>query len=848
MKKKLNITKIKSLLKKEKFSKVIKMCRTAIKSKSSLRDSYAFLARSYTETEQYRESLQVCDFYICLGKNNRLIFKEKAYLYYKQKEYDKALNFALMVEESHSTDVELLGILAKSYLEVKEYRKSLEIFIKLQKQLPPNKGPYYDIGVCLQELGREKEAFWQYLNQLKYNNSDLKALLKFGHLADKSGNFKYALVAYHKLLDSMPQHKDKLNMGIGGCHLNLGNVREAINYFKLVSACDWTNHCATLLSYHYDYQYKSEFIYKEHYLWASQYVSDNSKKTWSNSNKKIKIGFVSPDFRNHPVSYFLMPIFEYLDRNKFEIFCFSNVLEKTELTKIIKERDDLRYIDILNLNTDEIISLIEEQQIDILIDLAGHTASSRLDVMRQKAAPIQMTYLGYPDTTGLSQIDYRITDHYADPPKLTDPYCSEQLLRLPHCFLSFEPPVYCPDVSELPYKKNGFITFGSFNKITKVSHHTIVLWAFILKRIPASKLVLKSRGLVGDVGELTLCRFEKQGIDRSRITILPLSMTHEGHFAQYSEIDIALDSYPYNGTTTTFEALWMGRPVISRAGENHVSRVSASILQNSNMSELVVESDIEYIDVAEKLSNNLELLDKVSATLRPRMVNLGLVDGKGFVRDFEIALETAWDTYLRKADNDWHGERVYHPCGFHLYIRNNYIPELTMAKYDYCLCLEKVITAAGGCLDIGFIDIESSLTIAKGLGESGRYLVVEDDTEITDYILENVNGNLLNNTLCTAILDRNVVGEQFANGCEMIRINASQYFTEILEEIFDLITRNKPMIQLNIKNLQVDIKEIVLAFKDTGYQPHIVRGENIVSAALNDDLKEEPFIILKATS
>ncbi|MGL1932419.1 MAG: hypothetical protein OCC45_11785 [Desulfotalea sp.] len=834
-KKKLNNNKIKSLVQKKEFSKIIKLCKKAIASKVSLREAYSFLARAYTETDQFAIGLKTCDTYLALNKNNKLIIKEKSYLLFKQKNYSLAVDLALTIFDEKSPDKELIEILAKSYLELKKYQKSYDKFKLLEEHSTPKNAPHYYLGVCLQEMGRAEEAFWAYTKQLQICGDDNSTLVKLAPLADKGGSWKIALVSYQKLLGSVPQCKDKLVMPIGGCYLNLGEVEKAIKYFKMVPAKDWKNHCGTLLSYHYHPKYCPELIYKEHFLWAQQHPVTNYKRSEVIEKRKINIGFISPDFRNHPVTYFMLPIFNNLDREKFNIFCFGNVVEETEMTLQIQKRSDLKYVNIHGLDTSAVCSLLEEHNIDILVDLAGHTAASRLDVMARKVVPVQMTYLGYPDTTGLPQIDYRISDFFADPPKLTEPFHSEQILRLPKCFLAFEPPSYCPDVPVLPYKKNGYITFGSFNKVTKLSHHTIVLWAFILKRIPTSKLALKSRGLVGEIADLTYRKFEAQGITRNRIQILPLSPTHEGHFAQYGEMDIALDSYPYNGTTTTFEALWMGRPVISREGGNHVSRVSGSILRNSNMTELVVDSDIEYINVAEKLVNNLELLDQVSRTLRPRMIKLGLVDGKKFVKDFENALEKVWSVHLSKVKNNWHGERICHPCGFQLFVRENEIPELTKLQYDYCLHLENILDVGAKCLDIGFSDIISSLTIATSVTNSGKYLLVDSDADIEDYLLENVNGNLLQNTKCTDILEKDALAEIFVDGCNLIRINASQYFEEILEEVFDLINQWQPIIQINTAKLIFDINEIISAFKDVGYSPFFFKDGGVIDTDISSE-------------
>jgi predicted O-linked N-acetylglucosamine transferase (SPINDLY family) len=286
--------------------------------------------------------------------------------------------------------------------------------------------------------------------------------------------------------------------------------------------------------------------------------------------------------------------------------------------------------------------MIREDQIDILVDLAGHTGGNRLLVFAHKPAPVQVTYLGYPSTTGMTAIDYRFTDAHADPPGMTDALCTEKLFRLPRTDWCFQPPANCPDVALLPARSNGFITFGTFNKFTKTNPQTYKLWAQILHRVPGSKLLLKGRQLVaGETEKRVRSIFAELGIGDHQLDLrgwVPLAH----HLAQYHLVDIGLDTFPYHGTTTTCEALYMGVPVVTLAGDSHVARVGVSLMTNVGLPELVAQSPAEYVDIAATLAADLARLEGIRAGLRQQMEQSPLMDKATFANDVETAYRQMW--------------------------------------------------------------------------------------------------------------------------------------------------------------------------------------------------------------
>lgn len=352
----------------------------------------------------------------------------------------------------------------------------------------------------------------------------------------------------------------------------------------------------------------------------------------------LRLGYISPDFRRHSVGYFIEPVLKNHDKRLFEVICYSDVLAPDMLTQKLSSYA-CKWHDISRLHDSDVYELVKSDRLDALIDLAGHSGFNRLPVLALKPAPKLVTWIGYANTTGLSTVDYRIVDSFTDPEGLTDSYNSEKLLRMPHCFLCFSDAQSFPEITALPMLQNGFVTFGSFNNLAKINDFTVGLWAGLLQAVKGSRLILKSKAF-NDAGvmEFTLARFYRHGIEQSRIALYGHLANYEEHLRLYNSIDIALDTYPYSGTTTTFEALLMGVPVLTLAGTTHASRVSLSILCNLHLDYLVAFNEHDFISKAIKLTHDINLLSKLRQTLRDKMKNSPLMDCEGFTRSYEKLL------------------------------------------------------------------------------------------------------------------------------------------------------------------------------------------------------------------
>jgi predicted O-linked N-acetylglucosamine transferase (SPINDLY family) len=436
---------------------------------------------------------------------------------------------------------------------------------------------------------------------------------------------------------------------IAGAIMTQGRMADALQIWRRAVAAkpDASAHSALLFCMHYVPDSSPEEIFDEHRRFAEAYEAPLLAGHASHGNDRdpertLRIGYVSPDFKMHPVAQFLEPVLSRHDRERFEVFCYSATPTVDARTIAFQKIAGNRWRDIRPFNHDQAAALIRRDAIDVLIDTTGHTGGSQLMLFARKPAPVQVTWLGYPDTTGLQSMDYRITDANADPPGRTEHLHSEKLLRLP-CFLCYEPPGYIPDVAPPPVLKNGYVTFGSFNNFMKVAPQTIETWAEVLKAVPGSKLLLKHRG-ASDVGaqEAFPGFFEKYGIERERILITAQMPSHRLHLEEFREMDIALDPFPYNGTTTSCETLAMGVPMVALEGSTHVARVSVSLLRQVGLPDWIVRSREDYVRLAVEHARFPEKLQRVRNEIRGRMLSSELGDPVRFTAHLEDAYRAIW--------------------------------------------------------------------------------------------------------------------------------------------------------------------------------------------------------------
>jgi predicted O-linked N-acetylglucosamine transferase (SPINDLY family) len=566
-----------------------------------------------------------------------------------------------------------------------EYHGAVLAYARTGELEPERFAPQVNLGLALMAVGEIDRAAEALSTGAKIRPDSVGVLFNLAVAYERAGRFEKAIETAHRVLEIRPNWPLALAL-VGTLHLRVG--RHAVAEEWLLRAVDgdpplpqaWNNlaslyaergehdrcfdamrkalelrpdartHDVLLFYMNSDERFTPQEVFEAHVEW-NQKLQDKPATPpppYLNSpdpDRRIRIGYVSPDFRMHSVSFFISAILARHNRQQVEVYCYDDSSKPDSVTSQL-QRFSNRWRRIVGMATDQVEAMIREDQIDILVDLAGHTADNRLLVFARKPAPVQVTYLGYPNTTGLKTIDYRMTDAIADPEGLADSLHTEKLVRLPKTFLCYSPAPEAPPVADLPALTAGHVTFASFNALTKVTPQVIALWSRVIKAVPGSKLILKGKGLAEEsTRSLFLKRFEDNGIGAERLIFINKILSFTDHLAAYGKCDIGLDPYPYHGTTTTCEALWMGVPVVTLAGQTHVSRVGASLLTNIGLPKLIAKSPDEYVEIAAALAGDLVKLSSLRSGMRKRVAASPLFDGATFTANLETAYRQMWQTW-----------------------------------------------------------------------------------------------------------------------------------------------------------------------------------------------------------
>jgi predicted O-linked N-acetylglucosamine transferase (SPINDLY family) len=507
---------------------------------------------------------------------------------------------------------------------------------------------YNNLGEAYRALGRVFEAEKAFRRAMEIRPEDPMPYNNLGIVLCVQGRLREAEECWRHAIGVFPKYTDAIN-NLGNAMLEQGFPEESLKLHKQVIELQPTfarAHSNLLRDLNHIEPFNPETLRKEHARWWTMQAAGIKPRTsWNVSRdpeRPLRIGLSSPDFREHSVAYFLEPWLAGRDRSKTSVICYGELTAPDDITRRLYSLVEGNHL-VTGMPDDKFAELVVNDKIDILIDLAGHTSGNRLSVFAHRPAPVQASFLGYPFTSGSPTIDWKITDANADPPGMTEIAYTERLWRLPKTAWCYRPFPNAPEVSPPPAKKNGYITFGSFNALAKVTPRVFATWAEVLKRVPNSKFYIKSNAL-GDEGvrNRELERFAALGIGADRLILAGRMRETKAHIAAYANVDIALDTFPYNGTTTTCEALWMGVPVVGVAGTMHVERVGVSLLSTIGLQELVAPNVDEYVNTAAKLAADLPRLTELRATMRQRMLNSPLTDEKGYSRDFDEALRGMW--------------------------------------------------------------------------------------------------------------------------------------------------------------------------------------------------------------
>ena len=511
--------------------------------------------------------------------------------------------------------------------------------------------PFIGLGLAFMEKHLLTEAKGAFQRVLELDPKSAAAFNGLGLLANRMGVSDVAVNMFRRVLEVLPDSGEAHN-NLGLVLRSQGEVDLAYEHYQKGKAASPGNveiHSGLMLTLNYMTGVSAEEIFRQHR--TSDIIFPALQRplpdTLRDPSRPLKIGYLSPDFRTHSVAYFITAVLAAHDREQYRIHCYYTGNKVDEVTRQI-ERSVERFVPCYKDPDDVLAGKIQADGIDVLVELSGHTGEHRLAMLRNRVAPVQVTYLGYPNTTGLASMDLRITDDIADPVDVSDRFYTERLFRVDGGFLAYEPPPAAKNlgISPLPALAGKGITFGCFNNLAKVNDPLVELWARILNKVPDSRLVLKARGMRDERVKRRLQEgFSRQGVDPSRIFLNGHDLFPKEHLARYGEIDLALDTYPYSGTTTTCEALWMGVPVITLAGERHAGRVGASLLSRVGLEDCIATGPEDYVERVLAMIADLPRLAQLREGLRQRLQASPLMDAPRMARGLEHAYRQSWQLY-----------------------------------------------------------------------------------------------------------------------------------------------------------------------------------------------------------
>jgi predicted O-linked N-acetylglucosamine transferase (SPINDLY family) len=506
-------------------------------------------------------------------------------------------------------------------------------------------------GVALHHNDHLADAERRFLEVLIKDPRNAEALNLLGVVAHARLDYESALDYYQSALGIAPDTAT-FNENAGLALADLGRLDEALARHRRAHELDPGNtRCAANLLFleRVHPSANEQECFRAHLAWAARHAESRPRLPavagrCADPDRRLRLGYVSGDYFAHAVSVFLEPLFAHRDRTAFELYCYRTSHEDDEFTNRYRSLAD-HWDDVFALADDAFAELVRSHEIDILVDLAGITKGNRAAVIGRKPAPVQIGYLGYLGSTGIKAIDYRITDAFADPPGRSEHLHVEQLLRLPRTQWTYTPHSRMPE--PLAAGNDGPVSFGSFHRLTKLHDAQLKLWAELLLRVPNARLELVDVPS-DEVRDRVLAPFLARGISPNRIVTHP-RLDRIRYWELVRRIHIGVDAYPYNGGASTCEVLWMGVPVVTRAGRHGFSRSGASILNVIGLPELVAESDAEYLEIAASLACDRQRLDDLRGSLRARMRSSPLLDAQGFMRDLEGAYRYAWRQYCANA-------------------------------------------------------------------------------------------------------------------------------------------------------------------------------------------------------
>ena len=523
-------------------------------------------------------------------------------------------------------------------------------YLAILERDPLNVNALFGMAMVAEHAGDADASLHYHMRLAEMPAANARVQFALGNFFAKRYDFERARSRYRRVVDLVPEWSGAWN-NLGNVEKYLGNLRGAIACYDRAVATDPDNaalHSNALISVHYDYSTSHDQLFARHLAWTERHAARYYPHTrgWVNSkepDRRLRLGYLSACFDGRILGHFLRNVLPHHDDERFATYAYSSTLHQDDFTASLRSTVD-HWREIRELPDDAVAAQVETDEIDILVDLDGHTPGSRLLVCARKPAPVQVTWLGYFNTTGLRTVDYILTDRYTTPDASPQRF-TEIPLRLPDSRFCYAPVPYAPPVSVLPRTQQDAFTFGSFNRYDKLGPEVIDSWAEILRRVPASRLIIKNSAIAVPYARMELSRrLVGLGIPVNRFELRAKS-PHADMLAEYGEIDLGLDTFPYNGGLTTCEALWMGVPIVAIEEERMISRQTSAMLRLVGAEEFIARTRDEYVALAVQWANDVERLASVRQSLRERMRSSPLCDGVRFTKNLERVLRTAWQHY-----------------------------------------------------------------------------------------------------------------------------------------------------------------------------------------------------------
>lgn len=556
----------------------------------------------------------------------------------------------LQVVKLEPTFADAWGRLGDVHLRCSESASAITAFQKFCDLRPIDDRGQNNLALALANDGRHGDAIDLLTKLVRIRPEYAEAHNTLGVTFEAIGKKDEALQHYDAAVKAKPEYADAWsNRGIN--LLESGRADEAIESLQqsvILRPDVPAVHSNLLLAINYSSRYSPSQIAAEHRRWGQRFAANAPPPFLpldANPDRIVRIGYVSSDFRHHTVAGFIEALLANHDRRRFHVTSYFNGSRPDEMTERLRKMSDSWQV-ISGYSDDQIAAKIKSDRIDVLIDLNGHTAGNRMQLFARRPAPLQLTMFGYPNTTGVPAIDYRVTDAVSDPTELSTELSAEQLLRLPNLAWVYNPPLKAPAVSPLPSLSTKHFTFGCLNNAAKISDACLTAWSAVMNSVPNSRLVLLA-GQSNAGAKRLADRFAKAGIPRERVELV-YRLPRDQYFTAYEGLDLALDPFPYNGGVTTCDALWMGVPVLTVEGQSYASRQGMAVLEVLGLPGFVAKKPSDLAGLALSWSNRRPELARIRTGLRNRMQMSPVCDQPGYVKSFETELLKVWNQKLSR--------------------------------------------------------------------------------------------------------------------------------------------------------------------------------------------------------